>query len=159
MAAPSTSAQGVELVNLVQLRVEEVPVGLSHAHHEGRVRHVRVNLLDDQAFGSLALVLVRSFRSHLVLPLPLTSEVVLVAAADVGHDAVDGFRNTVLARACACHEDIHQRGFVLHVVDVFKPYAMQVCAQRGEDGMRYGGFIDIGRAAHEELYQGGKALW
>ena len=35
---------------------------------------------------------------------------------------------------------------------------MQVCAQRGEDGMRYGRLVDIGRAAHKELYQGGKAL-
>ena len=36
---------------------------------------------------------------------------------------------------------------------------MQVRAQCREDGMCHGWFINIGRTAHEELYQGGKALW
>ena len=34
------------------------------SHHESRVRHIRINLLDNQVFRSLALILVGTLAQH-----------------------------------------------------------------------------------------------
>ncbi|EJX00587.1 hypothetical protein EVA_11305 [gut metagenome] len=46
LPAARTAPERVKLVNLVQLRIEEMPVRLRHAHHKRRIRHVRINLLN-----------------------------------------------------------------------------------------------------------------
>ena len=158
LALAARAAQGVELVDFVQLGVEEVAVGLGRAHYEGRVGHVGVNLLYHQPLGALALVLVGSLRVYLVLPLAFAAQVLGVAQAYVGHDAVNGFRYAVLACAGARHEHVHQRGLVLHVVYVAEARAPQVGGQRREHGVGHGGPVRLGRAAHEQLDQPGQPL-
>ena len=158
LSAVARTAQSIELVYFVQLCVEEVAVRLGGAHHESGVGHVGVNLLDDQPFGTRTLILVGTFRVHLVLPLALALQVVFVAAAHVGHDAVDGFGDAILARAGACHEHVHQGGFVLHIVDVAEAYPPQMGGKRGKDGVRHGRTVEVGGAAQEEFDEGGQAL-
>ena len=153
LASAPRPAQGVELVYLVQLRIEEMALGLGRTEDERRVRHVRVNLLDDQPLGPLALVLVRPLRVHLGLPFPLAAQVLGVPEADIRHDAVDGLGDAILARARARHEDVHQGGLVLHIVDVPEPHVVQVGAQGREHRVGHGRLIDVRRAANQELYQ------
>ena len=62
LTASAGATQCVKLVYLIHLRIEEMPVSLRHTHHEGRVGHVGVNLLDNQSLGTLPLVLVGTLR-------------------------------------------------------------------------------------------------
>ena len=118
--------------------------------HEGGIRHVGVNLLDDKPFGSVSLVLVRPLRLHLALPLALTAQVVEVAPANVGHDAVDGFGDAILPCSRSRHEHVHERCLVLHVVDIPEARLPEVCPKCGEYGMRHGRFVKRGRFANEQ---------
>ena len=153
MIAATVALQGVELVNLVHLYVEEVLVGLSHALHEGSIGHVGVNLLDNQALGTLGLVLVGALRVHLLLPSLLALQVLSVTAADVGHDAVDGFRDTILTGSRSRHQAVHQRGLVLHVVDIAEARLVQMGTERGEYRVSHSRTVDVGRVLQQQLDQ------
>ena len=97
----------VELVDFVHLRVEEPFLRISQTLNEGRIRHVRVNLLNDKPFGTLSLVLVRPFSLHLRLPFLLTLKVLGIPLADVLQDTVHRLRDAILARSRPSHEAVH----------------------------------------------------
>ena len=61
----------IKLVYLIHLCVKKSALCIGQSLYEGGVRHIGINLLDDQSFGSVALVLVGSLRLHFLLPLPL----------------------------------------------------------------------------------------
>ena len=72
---------------------------LGGTHHEGRVGHIGVYLLDHEVFRSLTLILVSTFSCHLILPLLLSFQVILVSFSDVFHNQVDRHLHAVLSCA------------------------------------------------------------
>ena len=151
--------EGIEEVQLIHFGIEKVPFSLLHTQHEGWVGHVDVHLLDDESFGSLTLVLVGAFAVTFVLPSPLPLTLLGVACPDVRHDAVDGLCDALLAASRRRTEDVHQRGLMLHVVDVSEAGVAQMACQGWEDGLRHGRLIDGGRLAHEQTDEAGQFLW
>ena len=80
-------------------------LGFSCTHHEGRVGHVGINLLNDEVFGTLTLVLVGTLAHHFVLPFLLTFQVFLVTLTDILHDEVDRFLHAALSCTRAGKQD------------------------------------------------------
>ena len=126
-------------------------VGLGHTHHEGRTGHIGVDLLNHQPLGTLALVLVGTPAVHLVLPRLFAGKVLSIAPADVGHDVVDGSADAVLTGTGARHQHVHQRGLVLHVVDVAEASLAQMGAESREHRVADGRLVDVGRLRGEQL--------
>ena len=93
--------QRIKLVDFVQRSVKEMFLGFSCTHHEGWVGHVGINLLDDEVFGALALVLVGTLAHHFVLPFLFTFQVFLVTLTDILHDEIDRFLHAALSCSCA----------------------------------------------------------
>ena len=147
--APCRGFQGIELVYLVHLRVQETLLRIGQSLYECGISHVRIYLLNYQSFGTLSLVLVRPLCLHLLLPSLLALQVVAVACADVGQDAVDGVGDAVLPCPRARHQHVHQRSLVLHVVDVAEGGPPQVRGQCREHRMRHRRLINVRRLAHQ----------
>ena len=118
--------EGIEEVELVHLGVEEVVLRFLHSEHEGRVGHVDVHLLDDETFGALTSVFVGTLTVTFVLPGTLSLTLLSISCPYIRHDAVDGLSDALLARACGGAEDIHERGLVLHIVDVAESHLTEV---------------------------------
>jgi len=143
--------QGIKLVYFVHLRIEEPSVGIGQTLYESRVRRVGIHFLYHQPFGLLALVLVRPFGLHLSFPFLFVTEVIGIASADFPQDAVDGFTDAVLPRSRTGHEATHQRGLVLHVVDVAEVRFPQISGQCREYRMRHRRPINPRCLAHQQL--------
>ena len=149
--APSRSLERIKLVYFVHLRVKKSFFGIGQSLYERGISHVRINLLNDQSFGTLAFVLVRPLALHLLLPFLFALEIITVPLADVLQDMVDRFADAVLARTRTRHEAAHQRGFMLHIVDIAEVRFPQMCAQRREDCMRYRRLVNLRCAAHQQF--------
>ena len=119
-------------------------VGLSHTHHESRIGHIGVNLLDNKTFRALAFVFIRALRVHLLLPVGLSFQVLSITLADISHDVVDGLRDTILTGSRSSHQHVHKRGFVHHIVDIRKTDLPQMSTQRRKDSVSHSRLIDIG---------------
>ena len=117
-----------------------------------------MNLLNDQAFRTLRLVLVGTLGVHLLLPLGLALLVDGVALSDVGHDVVDGLVDATLTRARLCHQTVHQRRLVLHIVRVLEGGLIEVCAQRGEDTAGHSGLVGARHLGGEQTDELGQML-
>ena len=139
------------MVQLVHLGIEETPVGLTEAEYKSRIRTVGIHLLHHQPGGTLALVLVGTLGLRLVLPLLLAAQAFGIAGTDVRHDAVDGFADAVLPRSRRCHQHVHQRGLVLHIVDVAEGDLPQMGRQCREDGTRHSIPVDFGHLGQKQL--------
>ena len=145
--------EGVELVYLVERRIEEMLLSLSRTHHEGRVGHIGVYLLDDEVFRTLALILVGTLACHLLFPFLFPFQVLTVALSDVLHNHVDGHLHTVLACARARQQTAHQGSLVLHVVDILEGGLAEVRGKWREDGMCHGRLIDVWCLRQQQLHE------
>ena len=141
----------IKLVNLVHLRVEKTLIRIRQTLHEGRIRHIRINLLDDQPLRSLALVLVRPLRTHFRLPFPFSAKVLLIPLPDVLQDIVDRLTDAVLSRTRFSHQHVHQGRLVKHVVDVPEVRFPQVRGKSRKYRIRHGRLVNLRCTAHEEL--------
>ena len=114
--APCRCLERIELVYFSHLRVKKSFFGIGQSLYERGVSHVRINLLNNQTFGTLTLVLVRPLALHLLLPFLFALEIVTVPLADVLQDMVDRFADAVLPRTRTRHEAAHQGGFMLYII-------------------------------------------
>ena len=87
--APCRCLERIELVYFVHLRVKKSFFGIGQSLYERGISHVRINLLNDQSFGTLALVLVCSLGLHLLLPFLFPLEVLLIPLTDIFQDMVN----------------------------------------------------------------------
>ena len=90
--------QGVKLLYLVERGIEKVPLCLGGTHHESRIGHVGINGLDNQIFGTLALILVGALAHQFILPLLFTLQVFHITLTDILHN----HRNRHLHAALTC---------------------------------------------------------
>ena len=90
--------QGIKLINLVERSIEKMPLRLGGTHHESRIGHVGINGLNNQIFGTLALILVGTLAHQLILPLLFTLQVFHVTLTDILHNQ----RNRHLHAAFTC---------------------------------------------------------
>ena len=141
----------IKLVYLIHLRVKNSSFRIGQTLNKGGIRHVGIYLLDDEPFGTAPLVLVRSLGLHLLLPLLLALHVLAVTQTDILQDVSDGVADAILPSPRLAHQAVHQRGFVVHIVDVAEGGLPQVRPECRKDGMRYGRLINLRRAAHEQL--------
>ena len=158
MASLAVALEGVEHLDLVHLQKEDMPLGLGCTGDQRGIGHVAVNLLNDQAFRTLRLVLVGTLGVHLLLPLGLALLVDGVALTDVGHDVVDGLVDATLTRARLCYQAVHQRCLVLHIVCVLEGGLIEVCAQRREDTAGHSGLIRAWHLGGEQTDELGQML-
>ena len=118
-------------------------LSLSRAHHECRIGHIGVYLLDDEVFRTLALILVGALACHLLLPFLLPVQILTVALSDVLHNHVDRHLHTVLACARTRQQTAHQGSLVLHVVNILKGGLAEVCGKWREDGVCHSRLVDV----------------
>lgn len=118
-------------------------LSLSRAHNEGRVGHIGVNLLYDEVFRALALILVSALACHLFFPFLLPLQVLTVALSDVLHNHVDRHLHTVLACARTRQQTAHQGSLVLHIVNILEGGLAEVCGKWREDGVCHGRLVYV----------------
>ena len=82
----SNTPQGIKLIYFVKRSIEEVLFSLCCTHHESRISHVGINLLNNEIVWTLALILVGTLAHHLFLPLLFTLQVFHVALTDILHN-------------------------------------------------------------------------
>ena len=93
-------------------------------------------------------------RSRVLLfPFRLTLTVGLVALLDVLHEVLDGFLDGTLTNRLPTYQHIHKGGFVLHIVPVAEPHAMQMDTQCREYRISYGGLVEPGHVLRQQPYQ------
>ena len=99
--------EGIEKVQLVYLRIKKMVLRLFHAQYKSRVRHVDVHLLDNQAFGTLSLVLVRAFTVAFVLPSSFTLSLLGISRSYISHDMIYRLGDGFLSASSRCAKDAH----------------------------------------------------
>ena len=151
--------QGVKLLYLVHLGVEETSVSLCPSLHKGGVGDVGSDALDDNILGAMGLLLVGSLRAYLLLPLFFSQCALCITFVYVTHYSPDRLVYATFTSTCASHQYVHQGCFVLHVVDVFEACLPQVCSQGREYGVRHGRFVDVWSLADEVLDERRQLLW
>ena len=127
--------------------------GLIKSCYECRIGHVTVNLLNDQPFRAVWLVLIGTLRVTLLLVLILAPLIHGIPFADVSHDVVDRLVNTTLTRSRLCNQTTHQRGLVLDIIGVFEPGVIKMSAQGWEYRISHSGLIDARGARGEQSDQ------
>ena len=125
----------------------------SRSHHESRVRHIRINLLDNQVFRSLALILVGTLAQHLILPRLFALQVFCIPLPDIFHNEIDGPVHAALTRSSARKQQRHQSRLVLHVVNIPEPRLPEMRSQRREDSVRHSRLIKFRRSRYQQLHQ------
>ena len=128
-------------------------LGFSGTHHEGWVGHIRINLLDNQIFRALALILVGTLAHHFILPFLLTLQVFCISFTDILHDEIDRFLYATFTCASACKQTGHQGSFVLHVVDISESGSPEMGSERRKNGVRHSRLIDFRSLGNQQLHQ------
>ena len=131
---------------------------LCRSHHESRIGHVGIYLLNHEILRSLSLVLVGPLPGHLVLPCFLPCQVFPVSLADVFHHITDRHLHARFSGSCSGKQTGHQRGLMLHIVDILEAGFPEMRGERREHGMCHGRLIDFGRATHEQGDESGQFL-
>ena len=147
------SLQLLEQVQLVQFHIHEVPLRLVHTCHQRRLCHIRVDNLNHQAFGTHQLVLVGTTLLTVLLPLSLATLILLVPTFYIGHDMLYRLVYTTLTGTRSCHQAVHQRRLVFHIVRVTKTYFFQVSGQWWKYGVSHSCLIDFRCLRDEQLNQ------
>ena len=148
LLALSAILDGIPLVNLVHVGVEEMALGIIHSLHEGCRSHVRIHFLHHQVGRTLRLILVRTHRIHLQLPLFLSLQVHLIPLADIGHDVINRSIHAALSCTCGGHEHVHQCCFVFYTIYILEAYLIEVGGKRWEYGMSHGWLVDVRGTTH-----------
>ena len=143
-----TILYGIPQIYLVHQRIKEMSLGIIHALHEGCRCHIRIHFLYHQVGRTLRLILVRAHRIHLHLPLFLALHIHLVTLMDIGHDVADRSIHAALSGARRGHEHIHESGFVLYAIDIFKAHLIEVGCKRWKYGMSHGWLVDVRGTTH-----------
>ena len=133
-----------------------VVVGIHHALVKHGIGQVVYQHLNADVGGARVLLLLAS--GVLLLPLGLALATEQVALADILHDILDGLFDRALTNALSTHQQVHKRGFVVHVVPVAEVYAMQMGAQGRKHGTGHGGLVVPRHVAGEQLYQRRQSL-
>ena len=118
-------------------------LGFSGTHHEGRIGHIGINLLNNQIFRAFALILVGTLSHHLLFPFLLTLQVFGISFTDILHDEIDRFLYTTFTSTSACKQTGHQGSFVLHVIDISEFRSPEMGSQRRENGASHGRLINL----------------
>ena len=128
-------------------------LGFSGTHHEGRIGHIGINLLDNQILRTFALILIGTLTHHLLFPFLLTLQVFGISFTDVLHDEIDRFLHTTFTCTGACKQTGHQGSFVLHVVDISEFRSPEMGSQRRENGASHSRLIDFRSLGNQQLHQ------
>ncbi len=151
----SGTLEGIKLVELIERSIEEMFLRFGRSHYESRVCHIRINLLDNQVFRSLALILVGTLAQHLILPRLLALQVFSIPLPDILHNEIDGPVHAALTRSGTRKQQRHQSRLVLHVVNIPEPRFPEMRSQRREDSVRHSRLIKFRRPRYQQLHQ----LW
>ncbi len=149
----SATLERIKLVELIERSIEEMFLCFSRSHHESRVRHICINLLDNQVFRSLALILVGTLAQHLILPRLFALQVFSIPQPDILHNEIDRPVHAALTRSGTRKQQRHQSRLVLHVVNIPEPRLPEMRSQRREDSVRHSRLINFRRPRYQQLHQ------
>ena len=149
----SATLERIKLVELIERSIEEMFLRFGRSHHESRVRHIRINLLDNQVFRSLALILVGTLAQHLILPRLFALQVFSIPQPDILHNEIDRPVHAALTRSGTRKQQRHQSRLMLHVVNIPEPRLPEMRSQRREDSVRHSRLIKFRRPRYQQLHQ------
>ena len=130
-----------------------------HAKHKGSIGHIGIHLLNDNSFGAFPFILVCTLRAHLVFPLLFLFHIDAVAFTYVAHNAVYRTSNAALSRSRSSHKHVHERSFMLHVINVFKSCVPQVGCKGWKHSVSHSRLVDVGCFRNKQPNHCGQGLW
>ena len=91
----------------------------------------------------------------LLFPLGLSLTVGQIAQSDILHDILDGFLDRTFTDRLATDQDVHEGGFMIHIVPIAELYPVHVSTQSGENRTRHSGLIEPRDVLSQERDQRG----
>ena len=149
----SGTLQSIKLVQLIERSVKKSSLRLSGTHHECRIGHISINLLDNEIIRSFALILVGTLARHLLLPFLLTFQILGIPFSNILHNIVNRLINRWFTCTRTGKQTRRQCSLMHYIINISEARLPEVCSERWEDSVRHSRLINLRCPRYQQFHQ------